>query len=264
MSPFPPGLEPVEDLRQADWVREALKDWPRGREFLVRDLVPPIFEAYARILHRAHRPEDRRYPTGRWAERAEQLGRTLGPETSWYELTGTNFADGPARDAWVPNEGNSSEEEVMSLAALLSDHTTTPLECWYAMWSGWGDLSGVSGTMYRTLGGPVVELMIRWKSWLESTRARREAARLKTFPLLDGGRSYLLFEGAVDDASRFDLGYRFQSPALWWPEDRAWFVHTEIDALSTYLGGSQALIDLLVGEQVLESFEAYEDSRAAM
>ena len=61
---FPPGLEPVEDLSPADWVREALKDWPRGRGFLVRDLVPPIFEAYARILHRAHRPEDRLRPNG--------------------------------------------------------------------------------------------------------------------------------------------------------------------------------------------------------
>jgi hypothetical protein len=264
MSPFPPGLEPIEDLRQADWVREALKYWPRGRGFLVHDLVPPIFESYARILHRAHRPEDRRYPTGRWADRAEQLGRTFGPETSWYELTGTNFADGPARDAWVPNEGSSSEEEVKSLAALLSGYTSTPSACWFAMWSGWGDLSGGSSALYRS-GGGIAELKFRWRNRLESQRARREAARLKTFPLLgQSGRSYLLFSGAVDDASRFDLDHRFQSPALWWPDDRSWFVHTEIDAVSTYLGGSQALVDSLVGQQVLESFEVEKDSRAAM
>jgi hypothetical protein len=263
MSPFPPGVEPVEDLSPAAWVRETLKDWPGGGKFLVRDLVPPIFEAYARILHRAHRPEDLGYPTGTWAERAEQLGRTLGPETSWYELTGTNFADGPARDAWVPNEGSSSEEEVRVIASRLARHTTTPLECWFAMWSGWGELSGGMGSLYQ-VGGPISELKMRWRARREGKRARTEAARFRTFPLLGGRRSYLLFNGAVEDASRFDFGYGFRSSAFSWPDDRAWFVHTEIDALSTYLGGSKALVDQLVGGQVLESFEVQEDSRAAL
>jgi hypothetical protein len=262
MRPFPPGLEPVEDLSSSVWVQEALKDWPTER-FHVRDLVPPVFEAYARILHRPHRPEDRHRPTGTWAERAAQLGRTVGSETSWYDLTGTDFADGPARDAWVPTEGGWSEEEVRAVASLLSGHTTSPLGCWFAMWSGWGEISGGSSPFYR-VSGPISELKMRWRTWLQGKRARREAARLKTFPLLGGRRSYLLFEGAVDDAARFDLGYRFQSPALWWPEDRGWFVHTEIDALSTYVAGPRTMIDRLVGEQILESFEVHENSRAAL
>jgi hypothetical protein len=105
---------------------------------------------------------------------------------------------------------------------------------------------------------------MRWRIRLEGKRARKEAARLRTFPLLGGGRSYVLFEGGVDDAARFDLGHGSRSPALWWPEDRAWFVHTEIDALSTYVGGSRAMVGRLVGEQVLESFEVDADSTAAL
>jgi hypothetical protein len=260
---FPPGLEPVEDLTPAAWVQQALKDWPSGRSFVVADLVPPIFEAYARILHRAHRPEDSRHPSGQWADRAEELGQTLGPETSWYELTGTTFADGPARDAWVPNEGSLSEEEVRVIASRLAGHTTTPLACWFAMWSGWGQLSGGIGSLY-SVGGPISELRVRWRTRRDGKRARREAARFRTFPLLGGQRSYLLFNGAVEDASRFDLGYGFQSPALSWPEDRAWFVHTEIDALSTYVAGSRTLIDSLVGEQILETFEVQAQSAAAL
>jgi hypothetical protein len=260
---FPPGLEPVDDLTPAAWVEEALTDWPRDREWMVRDLVPPVFEAYTRILHRAHRPEDRRYPTGTWAERAEQLGRTLGPETSWYELTGTTFAGGPARDAWVPNEGSMSEEEARVIASRLAGHTMTPLECWFAMWSGWGELSGGIASLYR-VGGPISALKMRLRTRREGRRARKEAAGFRTFPLLGGGRSYLLFNGAVEDAARFDLGYGFRSPALWWPEDRAWFVHTEIDALSTYLGGTRSLIDHLLGAQTLESFEVRGDSRAVL
>jgi hypothetical protein len=263
MIQFPRGLEPLDELSPANWVREHLTDWPRGQEFLVRDLVPPIFEAYARILHQAHRPRDRRYPTGRWAERAEQLRRTLGPETSWYELTGTTFAGGPARDAWVPNEGSMSEEEARVVAHLLAGHTTTPLECWFAMWSGWGELSGGVASL-GGVGGPISALRMRSRTRRESRRARKEAADFRTFPLLGDGRSYLLFNGAVEDAARFDLGYGSRSPALWWPEDRAWFVHTEIDALSTYVGGTRSLIDHLLGDQILESFEVREDSRAVL
>jgi hypothetical protein len=263
MTPFPPGLESVEDLSPSVWVQEALKDWPSGR-FHVRDLIPPVFEAYARILHRPYRPGDGSIPTGTWAECAAEVGQELGPEMDWDELTGPGFDEGQG-DNGMPGEGSLIEQEVKILAPVLSGHTTTQLECWFAMWSGWGELSGGSGVLYRSRGGPIAELMIRWRNRLESWQARREAARLKTFPLLgQSGRSYLLFNGPVDDAARFHFGHRFQSPALWWPEDRAWFVHTEIDALSTYVGGPRALIDRLLGEQVLESFEVHEDSRAAL
>ena len=263
MIAFPRGLEPVDELSPADWVRERLKDWPAGRSFLVRDLVPPVYEAYARVLHRAHTPEDGGDPTGTWAERASQLGRSLGSETSWYDLTGTTYIDGSAQDAWVPGEGDVSLEEMRSIASLVRRHTATPLACWFGMWSGWAPLSGGGASLYRA-GGPISQRKKRLESWRESKRARREAARFKTFPLLGGGRSYLLFHGAVEDATRFDLGFGFRSPTLLWPNDRAWFVHTEIDALSTYIGGSRALMDRLVGGQILESFEVHADSLAAL
>ena len=130
------------------------------------------------------------------------------------------------------------------------------------MWSGWGELSGGSASLYR-VGGPVSALRMRSRARRESRRARKNAT-VPTFPLLGGGRSYLLFRGTVEDAARLDLGYGFRSPALWWPEDRAWFVHTEIDALSTYLGGSRALIDNLLGDQTLESLEVEADSAAVL
>ena len=254
MSTFPRGLDPVEDLSPSLWVQEALKDWP-AESFRVRDLVPPVFEAYARILHRPNRPTDGRIPTGSWAERAGEVGRELGPTADRDVLKGPNTDEGRGDD-WRAEEGSLIELEAEALGSLLSGHTSTSLDCWFALWSGWGDISGGSEVLYRTRGGTVAELSIRLRSWLESWRARREAAGLKTFPLLgQSGRSYLLFHGAVDDAARFHLGYRFQSPALWWPQDHAWFVHTEIDGTSTYVGGSRPMIGRLVGEQILESFE---------
>jgi hypothetical protein len=48
---------------------------------------------------------------------------------------------------------------------------------------------------------------------------------------------------------------RYQSASLWWPNGRAWFVGTEIDLNSTYVGGSSLAIEaLLATPDDLEAF----------
>jgi hypothetical protein len=260
MGGLPAGLDPVEDLSPAKWVREALKEWPSG-PFRVRDLVPPVFEAYARILHRPHRPTDVHEPTGSWAERALQRGRQLGPETTREDL-GLSTSD-----PWSVEEGSLSEAEVSSLTRLLSAQGSESQTCWFALWSGSGFLH--PGSSYFLAGGSPVQRVqaaaMRLKEGFAAWRATAAFERVPTFDLLGrSGRSYLLFEGVLADAIRLHHEVRFQSPNLWWPDDRAWLLHTEIDAVSTYLGGSRALVDRLVGEQVLESFEVEADSVAGL
>ncbi len=46
-----------------------------------------------------------------------------------------------------------------------------------------------------------------------------------------------------------------QSPNLCWPEDRAWFVATEIDFDSTLVAGTRDLVDDLLAHDVLEALE---------
>jgi hypothetical protein len=261
---FPPGLEPVEDLAPANWVREAFRDWPARQHFIVSDLVPPVFEAYPRVLYRSYRPSDGRIPTGSWAERAAELGRELGPTTNWDEMTGPNSDEGQ-RDDWRPGEGSLIEQEMETLALFLSGHTTTLFVCWFAMWSGWGELSGGSSTLYRSRGGTIAELKIRWRNRLESWKARREAARLKTFPLLgQSGRSYLLLMepstkqrdsiSAIDSSRRHSGGQTIE-PGSSTPRSTP---------PVPFLGGSREMVDFLVREQILESFEVGEDSLAAL
>jgi hypothetical protein len=43
---------------------------------------------------------------------------------------------------------------------------------------------------------------------------------------------------------------------LWWPQDHAWFVSTDIDVPSTYVGGPASLVDALLEDDVLEVFPA--------
>ena len=44
-----------------------------------------------------------------------------------------------------------------------------------------------------------------------------------------------------------------QSANLWWPDDRAWFVATDVDLMTTYVGGSAACIADLLAADGLEA-----------
>jgi hypothetical protein len=248
---FPQGLELAHDLAPAAWVREALRDWPRGRPFMVSDLVPPVFEAYARVLHRPHRPGDGREPTGTWSGRAAELGVQLGPDTTHEALQGMP-APGSGELAWSVFEGALSRGEASTLASFLERHTSNPGACWFAIWSSWVS----PGAPLVRVRGLFHYARLRWRARIQALRELRELRRLSTFQILgSSGRVCLLFGGRVTDVDRFALDSFYHSPALWWPDDRAWFVHTEIDGTSTYIGGSRPMINQLVGDQILESFE---------
>jgi hypothetical protein len=267
MIEFPEGLEPVSDLTPTRWL-QAEPTEERSGPLRVRHLVPPSFEAYARILHQTQRADRDRLRTGTWAERAAELEVRIGPETSWREMLDVASFEGEG-DAWAPDIGRLSEEEVSTVAALLENHTADPAACWFGLWTGFGFLTPGGVGYLRALP---VTLRERWAMWMirrEERKVGREAERalrgLPTFPLLGArDRAYLLFGGAVSDATRFMFHGWFQSPTLWWSDDRSWFVHTEIDAMSTYLGGSRQLVEELVGQQILESFEVAADDRAAL
>lgn len=67
-----------------------------------------------------------------------------------------------------------------------------------------------------------------------------------------GGRDMIVFDGPIGAVA--SIGHRWigdgavhrQSPQWWWPDDRAWFVGTEIDDPWTYVAGSTALIDTIL------------------
>jgi hypothetical protein len=46
-----------------------------------------------------------------------------------------------------------------------------------------------------------------------------------------------------------------QSPTIWWPDDRSWLVHSEIDYDSTIVGGAPSLIEALVDDPEIEALQ---------
>ena len=66
-------------------------------------------------------------------------------------------------------------------------------------------------------------------------------------------RKYFLFTARVDDVPSFAIGGFPQTPSIWWPDDRAWCVATEVDGYDSYVGGSQACIDAVLASELLRA-----------
>lgn len=212
---------------QHAWITEALH--PVGQD--VGSLVPPVFEAYARVFHPAVRyPDDEDWlPPGEvsdepdedvtWAEVAAFNGRTAHPAMEWASITGSweyrGNDDQPGVWNDSPAHGHLPASVATPLAAVLARHTSTPADCWFAVDSTW-----------RAEGSPALRL---------------------------GGYDYVLVRGPVElAAANFAEEPVEQSAHLWWPDDRSWFVATHVDLMTTFVGGSAVCIADLVAADGLE------------
>lgn len=245
------GLQPAPDARHAEWVAAALD----GKEGVVR-VVPGGYEAYARLLH----PLAEGRP---WADAAPAY-LAGGSEAYPYPF--------PAPVAQV--EGDPGPALIDALAPVLAASTATPQRCHYGLWVGWGELSAGSvaplSARSRSIAG-------RWQAAREAGRARRTpgtptgalAAFVAACPVLPGwgGRDLLLFDGPAEGvasvgwAAPGDGRLRRRGPQWWWPDDRRWFVATEIDFPWTYLAGPAALVGEVVASPAFEAVRLEEPGR---
>jgi hypothetical protein len=137
----------------------------------------------------------------------------------------------------APEIGSLPPELAGPLAATLARHTATPETCWFAVWYGFGAL-------------------------------REEVRRAPMFEL--PGREYHLLTGSVDAVTaNVDVEPFEQTPNLWWPEDHAWCVATEIDLNSTYVACSRACCEEIINLPDVEALAidplaaiAHDDPRA--
>lgn len=157
-----------------------------------------------------------------------------------------------------PEEGSLDRGIVKRLLPVLREHTQTAERCWFAFWDGWGipvPLTARKGFFSRVFGRPEPQD--------RATRSEHDRWKAPKFSI--PGRDLLLFTGSLDDALEsfyepFGSG-PFQSAYLWWPEDRAWFVATEIDFMSTYIGASDACVEAILQTPGIEALPASIDDR---
>lgn len=223
---------------EADWV--AVRLGPFGRS--VTSVVPAGFEAYVRILHPAEEPGFGERLV-RWREVATWSGVTLGPDAQFHTVALPEIRPEtpPPWRGQGPWQGQLYLPDATSLAEVLRDFTTTPEQCFFGLWAGYGFV----GASFVREGSSLAALLS------DAVRAR---------PLVElPGREYLLYEGPVE-AMTATAGFGDgQTANLAWPADHAWCLASEIDLAWTYVGGSRALIDHLLADERIEALPADAD-----
>jgi hypothetical protein len=247
-----PGVTVSDDVEEADWLRSSLRPWSRP-SLRVASLVPADYPAYGRILHRARRGSR----LLRWAEVAAMTtGQRLHAETQYGDLIGWQW-DGdhqmPPEPWGEPEAGRMWPEECAAVAEVLSGYTTTPDDCWFCLWEGygWTELEGL-----RARAG-----FIPADNGAFDPAAHDEAATPAAFPVAVPiaprvyleNRECILFRGPATAATAFRSDPpMYQSPTLWWPADRAWCVASELDIYSTYVAAEPAALRALIDHPALE------------
>jgi hypothetical protein len=225
------------DVAVADWIEPRL-----GGLSSVAGTAPGGFEAYVRVCHPADR-DGRMYT---WTEVARETGRTVHPVMQWHALVGASDYWNMSDSTWPggdPQRGNLEPSVLGPLCAVLGEHTATPQACWLGLWVGYGLTDG----HWSTVAYPVDSGRVGGDIWNPPAfSGDRPTLELPV-------REYFLFRGpiaaALEMRSRWD-----QSPNLFWPEDRAWFMASEIDFDSTVIGGSSELLQALLGAPELDAW----------
>ena len=202
-------LVPASDTTAGEWVVAGLRGFAEsvGGIALAEAIVPAGFASYVRVFHPAYRRRGDSFRPVRWAEVAAANRKRAHFDMQFDVLIGSDdlysFAPQPGVFDQAPNVGSLPREQIELLVSVLGRHTATPQTCWFASWDGWGDI-------------------------------RADVASAPKFH--PAPRSYHLLAGPIESANESMSEHSEQSASVWWPDDHAWCVATEIDFDTTYIG----------------------------
>jgi hypothetical protein len=235
----------------ADWIEPRLLPFEDHR---VASVVPGGFEAYARVLHPAEEPG-----TGdrlvRWAEVAAWSAQPLRRDAQFHSI-----ALPPVRPSepapWRsqgPRQGSLYPPDAKVLASLGREWTATPDRCWFCLWDGYGWTAvplTAPGQSAQPLPDPI-------------PAGVRSGARVRL-----PNREYLLYTGPAEEVTApTQLGEGLpgedQTANLWWPDDQAWCVASEIDLGWSYVGGPAGLIEQILADERIEALPVSPDDQVS-
>lgn len=252
----------VED---ADWLSQA-GSWVLAgvdSSLQVRRLLPEVFEEYARVFHPARRQAgepDRRvraldeqaepfyaevggvlWREVRWRQVAEANGKVSHPAMQWSSIVAGHTDDsGTQPGLWdrPPQSDSLPLRLTRVLCEVLAEFTLTPDRVWCGVWEGYGFMVGLrSDSTLPRLTMPSRPMIVAC--------GPLDAVPEKSFT--DG------FTDARELDPVWGAAVRYQSPSLWWPDDRAWCVATDVEMQTTYLGAPAACVNRLLADDRLEN-----------
>ncbi len=165
-----------------------------------------------------------------------------------YEAYLAVAAPGEEADDWW----GAHQQTMERASVVLAGHTATPETSWFAVWDGHGFDSWARRIAWGADDATSARQRREQQAAIEREDARLIAdiraalAEVPSFAL--PGRTYYLLSGHLSDVASLRFPHdpeTWHGPDLWWPEDRQWFVGTDVDFWTTFVGGTRTLIEEL-------------------
>lgn len=209
-------LNPTETSGFGTWLNKRLRPSQQ-----VTSLVPDGFEGYVRLFHPGKQLDTSGHVIAfvRWAQVARANQRTAHRLMQWANITASDLArpqlHSPAM-LEAPDEGTLPVALAQAVRDTLQTFTPTQTRIGYALWSGF-------------------------------------RCKVQQATSLIAGRHYHLFEGSLAELTHSFCAGSHQSANIVWSADHEWCLVSDVDMMSSYLGGSQQVIDALLGHPALET-----------
>jgi hypothetical protein len=241
----------LTSLSECSWIDEGVTPMTLDMPSTVAHCIPPIFPCYAKIFHPIYEDlsvQDRRLTWHEDARAEPAAPRTQVDQSIQDALSGSTVVYGAAEPGSRPVRIRWAElarQLGMPFAPTLSSWSFTrrfPGGSWpkYLIGPQEGNLASVEqGALTSILHRNTNIDRCFFHFWFLATSDWKED---------------LLFEGSLDDASRFpdEIPSVRCTPTHWFPEGRSWLVCTDYDLTFTLVGGPEPLIHELLGHHALE------------
>jgi hypothetical protein len=165
-----------------------------------------------------------RYPVS-WKAVADANNRMAHPAMEWGSIVGSWDVQ-RQQGVWDrrPDVGRLPVPTAEQLARVLKRFSRTE-GVMYALWNGYGGM--------RIDNAPLIQLP---------------------------NRPMYVVAGSIDDATE-PFGIPGRTANLWWIGDRQWCAATDIDLMTTYVGGSTTCIQAIINNDALEAMPVHSDQR---
>lgn len=248
-------LQLVADLTLAAWIdagKKPVEDASQGGVRL-ENLVPAVFPAYCKLFHPIyvdpevsdrstswHQAESQGRPdlgvlAGGTLVRESSDGRVKGERVRWRELAeryGLTFHSDLHAYSFARAFGKSWPRYLLGPDEGTLDDATCD-----ALIAVLGPLTGAVPCYFYYSGISVI------------------------FSASEGYPAHL-YQGSLFDVSALaDLAAVSSTPEYWWPEDRSWCVHTDWDLAFTLIGGTERVVEAVLGHPELEAVRVSAGSR---
>ncbi len=239
---------------------EAAGAWiaPRLGEELTSfaDWIPGGYEAYVRILHEVCDVDDNPVT---WGEVATALGTVAHAEMEWHTVVGTEDYFNLKGSKWSgsnPFQGELDVPALDVLCELLIAHSHDPDHAFFGLSTitGWDeDFSPEELQGHQLLGLPGREYIVLAGRLADVDQIARDNSRPSS------SRSVWVWTTRPEDRDaalqKFRASRDREAPNLIWPQDRSWFMFTEVDFDSTIVGGSADLVADILAAPSLDAWQ---------